>query len=94
MSGMMVLREMSVECSAKIAMTALRPRSQQRIYPLIAIRRGLFFLRSAPCKIVNQGGTWGGMKLQPAHDRISVRRWQLWLTPSNRTIADRTVYPG
>jgi hypothetical protein len=24
MSGMMVLREMSVECSAKIAMTALR----------------------------------------------------------------------
>jgi hypothetical protein len=43
---MMVLREISVECSAKIAMTALPVRSGRCVYCLITICGDAFF--SAP----------------------------------------------
>jgi hypothetical protein len=40
---MMVLREISVECSAKIAMTALPVRSRRCVYCLMTIRGDAFF---------------------------------------------------
>jgi hypothetical protein len=44
MSGMMVLREMSVECSAKIAMTTLLSTSRRLVCCQIMISHGGIFL--------------------------------------------------
>jgi hypothetical protein len=51
---MMVLREISVECPAKIAMMALPARPQRWVYCKNRVTHGAFFLAAASCESVNR----------------------------------------